>query len=57
MAFVEELAQQFASFQEMLNESLDKLSGLEAWRGAVDESVGSLPLKIDDSAARMMRLK
>lgn len=57
MATLEELAQQFVSFQEMMKELLDKLSSMEAWRGAVDESMGSLMLKMDDSAARLLRLE
>ena len=39
-ANIEDLAKKFEGFQEMMQKTLDKLSGLETWRRSVDESMG-----------------
>lgn len=57
MASLEELSKQFEGFQDMMQKSLDKLSGLEAWKTAVDESMGTILTKSDENAARLLRLE
>jgi hypothetical protein len=57
VATLEDLFRQFEGFQPMMKQSRDKLSTLDARRGAVDESMGSLLSKIDDTAAQLLWLE
>jgi len=61
---MQEMAKQFAGFQEMMSTSLDKLSSVEAWRTTAQESMETLlkrttdsTARIDDTAARIQRLE
>lgn len=60
----DKLSTRFDSFQEMMKESLDKWSGLEAWRMTADEALGELLQKtttvaeqVDSAAARITTLE
>ena len=56
------LSTQFEGFQEMMQESLDMWSGMEAWRLTADESFGvllekttSVTERIDSATTRITR--
>jgi hypothetical protein len=61
---VEKLTKQLESFQSMMGEMLDKLSGIETWRGDADKSFGALlqrtsatSIDLGLAAARLERLE
>lgn len=54
---IEDLANQFAGFHDMMKQVLDELSNLKSWRGAVVESMGSLMSRTDVAAACLLRLE
>ena len=56
-ASLDDLACKFESFEDMMKQTLDKLSGFEAWRSTADDSLGSLLTKTSETASRLQRLE
>lgn len=54
---LEDLAKQFQGFQSMMKQVLDELSSISSWRGAMDESMGSLLKKSDITVACVLCLE
>lgn len=54
---LDDLSKQFQGFQEMMKQALDELTSLKSWRGAVDETMGTMLLKADATSARLLRLE
>ena len=49
----ETMTKQFAGFQTMMRETLDKLDGLQSWKSTADESLGNLLQKTDAMGNRV----
>jgi hypothetical protein len=47
------LTQQFQGLELMIKQLLDKMSGFEAWRTKIDESLGTLLTKTLEVAGRI----
>lgn len=57
MTTLEDLTKRFDGFELMMQQSLDKLSGLEAWWTTIEVSMGSLFQKTDTAATRQQQLE
>lgn len=47
------MSKQFAGFQTMMREALDKISGLEEWRSSADEAFDEMLQKADSVVSRV----
>lgn len=56
-ATLDDLAQKFAGFELMMKQTLDKVSGIEAWQSSAGDSMSSLLTKADDAGTRLHRLE
>nr|TKW20553.1 hypothetical protein SEVIR_4G096201v2 [Setaria viridis] len=56
-ATLEDLVHKFEGFELMMQQSLDKIGGLEAWQSSTDSSLGTLLTKSDEAAVRLLRLE
>jgi hypothetical protein len=50
---VQDMAKQFAGFQQMMTTTLDKLNDLEAWRTVAEMSMGPMMQKSTETATRI----
>lgn len=48
---LDELLKKLEGFESMMQETLDKVSSIEAWRSLVDESTATLLTKTEEAAA------
>lgn len=56
-ATIEDLTKKFESFELMMQQSLDKISGLEAWQSPTENSLGALLNKTEEASSRLHRLE
>lgn len=56
-ATIEDLAKRFESFELMMQQSLDKISGLEAKQSTTDTSLSALLNKTEETSTRLHRLE
>ena len=54
---MEDLAKKFDSFELLMTQALDKLSGLEAWRTSVEAATDRLLAQSERFATRLHRLE
>nr|XP_034578002.1 uncharacterized protein LOC117841658 isoform X2 [Setaria viridis] len=56
-ATLDDLVRKFKGFKLMMQQSLDKISRLEAWQSTADTSLGALLTKSEEAASRLQRLE
>lgn len=54
VATLEDLVCKFERFELMMQQSLDKISGLEAWQSSTDSSLGTLLTKSHEVMMRLL---
>ncbi|PUZ77488.1 hypothetical protein GQ55_1G375700 [Panicum hallii var. hallii] len=56
-ASFEDIVKKLEGFETIMQETLDKVSGMEAWQSVTDTSMGALLTKFDEAALRLRRLE
>ncbi|PAN08131.1 hypothetical protein PAHAL_1G390000 [Panicum hallii] len=54
---MDDLAKKFYGFEALMNQMLDKLTGLEAWRSTAEEATNRLLSQSERTASRLQRLE
>jgi hypothetical protein len=54
---MDELAKKFDSFESLMSQALDKLTGLEAWKTTAEDATDKLLTQSERFASRLLRLE